>query len=83
MARTPQANRNREPTTLAEAHEHVRRQRPKLDAKPLAWAAFHRSSADVYARVAKVDLAHRHEAQCHAGLEIRQAREIEDDQADT
>ena len=69
---------DREPTTLFEAHEHLSRQRPSLDAKPLAWAAFHRRSAEVYARVARVDLAHRHEAQSYASLETRRAGEIED-----
>ena len=47
------------------------------------WAAFHRRSAEIYGAVATVDLAHRHEAQCYAGLEIRRAREIEDELANT
>jgi hypothetical protein len=39
---------------------------------------FHRRSAEIYAEVAKVDRAHRHEAGYWAGAEIRRAREIED-----
>lgn len=65
------------PATLAEAKELLRQERPRLDAAPLVWVAFHRRCAEVYSQVAKVDLAHRYEAQAHAGQEIRQAREIE------
>jgi hypothetical protein len=42
------------------------------------WVAFHRRSAEIYGAVAQVDDAHGHEAARYAGLEIRQAREIED-----
>jgi hypothetical protein len=65
------------PATLAEAHEVLWRERPKRDAEPLVWVAFHRHSAEVYARVAKVDLQHRYEATQWAGIEIRRARDIE------
>ena len=66
------------PATLTEAKELLRHERPRLDAEPLVWVAFHRRSAEVYGQVAQVDLAHRYEAHAHAGQEIRQAREIED-----
>lgn len=65
------------PSTLAEAHEVLWRQRPSRDASPTEWAAFHRHSADVYLRTAQVDLRHRHEATQYAGIEIRRARDIE------
>lgn len=78
VADTLRANGSQEPSTLAEAHEMLRRQRPKLADGPLVWVAFHRRCAEVYAEVAKVDLAHRHEAQYWAGEEIRRAREIEE-----
>lgn len=66
------------PSTLAEAHDMVWRQRPARDAAPSEWVAFHRRSATVYAQTAKVDLRHQHEATQCAGIEIRRAREIED-----
>jgi hypothetical protein len=65
------------PRTLAEAHEALRRVRPAQDADPSEWVAFHRHSARVYGQVAKVDGRHQHEATRCAGLEIRQARDIE------
>lgn len=65
------------PSTLNEAHDVLRRQRPAQDALPSAWAAFHRRSAQVYAQVSKVDERHRYEALQCAGLEIRKARDIE------
>lgn len=67
-----------QPSTLAEAHEVVWRRRPRRDADPLEWVAFHRHSAKVYSETAKVDLRHHHEATQYAGLELRRAREIED-----
>jgi hypothetical protein len=66
------------PSTLAEAREMLRRQRPKRDAGVREWIAFHRHSATVYAQTAKVDLPHRQEATQCAGLAIRRARTIED-----
>lgn len=68
-----------EPSTLDEAHEVVWRLRPARDADAREWVAFHRRSAEVYARTAKVDLRHQHEATQCAGLEIRRARKIEDE----
>jgi hypothetical protein len=68
---------DQQPSTLAEAHDVVWQQRPKRDADPLEWVAFHRSSAEVYSRTAKIDLRHRYEATQCAGIEIRRAREIE------
>ena len=68
---------DRQPQTVADAHETVRRQRPSRDADPREWAAFHRRSATVYAATAKVDIGHRFEATAYAGVEIRIAREIE------
>lgn len=66
------------PATLAEAKELLQQQRPKPYAEPLVWVAFHQRSAEVYGQVARVDLAHRYEAQAYAGQEIRRAREIEE-----
>jgi hypothetical protein len=43
----------------------------------LEWVAFHRHSAEVYARAAKVDLRNQREASQYAGMAIRRAREIE------
>ncbi|GAB1515660.1 AMED_5909 family protein [Actinophytocola sp. KF-1] len=68
---------DQQPRTLAEAHEVLWQQRPGRDADPLVWVAFHRSSAEVYARTAKFDGAHRQEAAQCAVMEIRRAREIE------
>jgi hypothetical protein len=51
--------------------------RPAHDAGPSEWITFHRRSAEVYARTAKVDVRHQHEATQYAGMEIRRAREIE------
>jgi hypothetical protein len=65
------------PSSLIEAHEVLRRQRPARDADPLKWVALHRHSAEIYAATAKLDLRHRHEATQFAGIEIRRAREIE------
>ena len=69
----------RQPATLAEAHDVLGRRRPKRDADPSEWVAFHRHSAEVYSETAKVDLRHQHEATQWAGAEIRRAREIEDE----
>lgn len=66
-----------QPSTLAEAHEVLWQQRPKRDADPLEWVAFHRRSAEVYSRTARIDLRHQHEATQCAGIEIRRARDIE------
>jgi hypothetical protein len=68
---------DQQPSTLSEAHDVVWRMRPSRDADPLEWAAFHRRSAEVYSRTAKVDLRHHHEATQCAGIEIRRARDIE------
>jgi len=65
------------PSTLAEAHEVLWRQRPVGYADPEKWAAYHRHCAEVYAQTAKVDLRHQHEAIQCAGLEMRKARDIE------
>ena len=66
------------PSTLDEAHDVLWRQRPRRDADASEWIAFHRHSAEVYSRTAKVDLRHHHEATQCAGLEIRKARTLED-----
>lgn len=68
---------DRQPRTLAEAHEVVWQSRPGLGADPSVWIAFHRRSADVYASAAKADGGHRDEASQCAVMEIRRAREIE------
>jgi hypothetical protein len=65
------------PTTLAEAHEVLRRQQPATEADPQRWVEFHRHCAAVYSEVSKVDLRHRYEALSCAGMEIRKARDIE------
>jgi hypothetical protein len=65
------------PSTLAEAHDVLWRQRPEHEADPLVWAEFHRHSASVYAQTSKVDERHRYEALQCAGMEIRKARDIE------
>ncbi|TDV45522.1 AMED_5909 family protein [Actinophytocola oryzae] len=65
------------PTTLAEAHEVLWRQRPARDADPLMWAEFHRHSATVYAQTAAVDTRHKHETLQCAAIEIRKAQDIE------
>lgn len=75
----PMRSEQQQPATLAEAHDVLWRRRPKRDANPLEWVAFHRHSAEVYAQTAKVDLRHQHEATQWAGAEIRRAREIEDE----
>jgi hypothetical protein len=65
------------PTTLAEAHEALRCQRPERSADPREWVVFHRHSARVYSQTAEIDRQHRHEAFRCAGMEIRKARDIE------
>ena len=67
-----------QPATLDEAREVLWRQRPARGADPRELVAFHRHSAQVYAQVARVDLRHRYEATQCAGLEMRQARKIEE-----
>jgi hypothetical protein len=79
---TDMLHANRMPATLVEAHEVVRRQRPKLADEPRAWVAFHRRSAEIYSAVAEVDGRRRHEARYYAGREIRQARAVENSVAD-
>ena len=69
---------SRNPATLAEAHDVLWRRRPAQGADVRAWAAFHRHSAEVYTRTAKVDQRYHHEAIQCAGIEIRKARAIED-----
>jgi hypothetical protein len=69
---------DQKPATLDEAHEVLWRQRPSRDADAREWIAYHRHSADVYSRTAKVDLRHQHEATQYAGLEIRNALRLED-----
>lgn len=59
------------PSTLAEAHEVLWRQRPARDADPLTWVDFHRRSATVYAQTSEIDVRHKHEALACAGMEIR------------
>jgi hypothetical protein len=68
---------DQQPSTLSEAHDVVWQMRPKQDADPLEWVAFHRRSAEVYSRTSKIDLRHQYEATQCAGIEIRRAREIE------
>ncbi|MGB3441940.1 MAG: AMED_5909 family protein [Actinophytocola sp.] len=65
------------PSSLFEAHEVLRRQRPSRDAAPEDWIAFHRRCSEVYTATAKVDIRHRHEAMQYAAIEIRRAREID------
>src|SRR5262245_30238730 len=69
--------RQKIPTSLAEAHEVLWRQRPAWDAAPLVWVDFHRQAAKVYAETSAVDVRHKHEALACAGMEIRKARDIE------
>lgn len=65
------------PSILDEAHDALRRVRPRKDADPLEWMAFHRHNATVYSSTAEIDSRHRYEALQCVGLEIRKAREIE------
>jgi hypothetical protein len=66
------------PSTLAEAHDVLWRERPAQGADLREWVVFHRHSAEVYTETAKVDQRHYHEAVQCAGIEIRKARAIED-----
>ena len=66
------------PSTLAEAHEVLWRERPARGADLRELVAFHRRSAEVYSQVAQIDLRHKYEAQQCAGLEIRKARGFEE-----
>jgi hypothetical protein len=77
MTKTPKAA-DAVPATLAQAHEVLLRSRPRHEAEPDVWVAFHRHCAEMYAAVAKIDTGHRHEAGYWAAAEIRRAREIED-----
>lgn len=65
------------PSTLAEAHDVLWRDRPARDADPQVWVDFHRHSATVYSRTSEVDQRHRFEALQCAAIEIRKARDIE------
>lgn len=69
--------RQKTPATLAEAHDLLWRQRPAPGTDLRDVAEYHRHSAQVYSKVASVDLRHHHEALQCAGLEIRKARGIE------
>ncbi|MFI7677198.1 AMED_5909 family protein [Actinophytocola sp. NPDC049390] len=70
--------RPQRPFTLADAEEVVWQRRPNPDASTAERIAFHRRSAEVYARAAKTDQRHQHEAMQWAAMEIRKAREIEE-----
>jgi hypothetical protein len=65
------------PSTLAEAHDVLWRQRPAAYADASEWITYHRHSAKVYAQAAEVDERHRYEALQCAGLAIRKARDLE------
>ena len=54
------------PATLQQAHELLHREWPGNDVSPVAWLAYHRHAAEVYAYVAEVDADHHHEALCWA-----------------
>ena len=73
--------RSAAPTRLMQAHELLSRERPAVDAKPEAWLAYYRRSAQVYATVAEIDRGHHHEALYWSSREARKAREIEDAQS--
>jgi hypothetical protein len=65
-----------EPETLQAAHDDASRRRPKSDANPSVWLAFHLANARMYRAVAGVDRWHHHEATYWAGYEERKADEF-------
>lgn len=56
-----------EPQTLQEAHDELRRTRPRAEVSSNEWLAFHRQAERLYQRIAKVDRDHHHEALYFAG----------------
>lgn len=61
------------PTTLAAAHELMRRLMPAENAPVREWLAFRRQSSAVYVRVADIDRGHHHEALYWAQREREEA----------
>lgn len=65
------------PSTLADVHEVLWRQRPDHDSDLSEWVKFHRYSASVYSQTAQVYARYQNESQQCAGVEIRKARDLE------
>lgn len=66
------------PRTLADAHHALANIRPRLDATPQQWLAYHQRSAALYADIAEIDRGHHHEALAFAGQERKSAQKIKD-----
>ncbi|MBV8997386.1 MAG: hypothetical protein JO287_27655 [Pseudonocardiales bacterium] len=66
------------PRTLAEAHHALANIRPRLDASPQQWLAYHQRSAALYAEIAEIDRGHHHEALAFADRERKNAQRIKD-----
>jgi hypothetical protein len=63
-------------TTLRDAHEVLRRLRPKQDAPLSEWLAFRRTSAALYTEIADIDRFHHHEALYWANREQEEVNSI-------
>lgn len=55
-----------EPKTLQQAHDLLRRSRPRGTVSSARWSAFYQEAARVYATVARVDADHHFEALAYA-----------------
>lgn len=62
--------------TLPVAHELLNRDWPGIDAPASVWVAHYQRAAEVYRRVAEVDVAHHHEALFWAAEARESARRI-------
>jgi hypothetical protein len=58
----------RDPVTLQQAHDVLRRQRPGVAASPARWRVFHERAVQIYTSVAELDGDHHFEALAFAAL---------------
>lgn len=67
---------DREPSTLQQAHDVLRRQRPQATASADRWRAHYEKAARIYASVAELDDAHHFEALAFAGMAQEDAEQF-------
>lgn len=67
---------DREPVTLQQAHDALRRQRPEVAASAARWRQFHEKAARIYTSVAAVDDAHHYEALAFAAMSREDADKV-------
>lgn len=73
---------DREPVTLQQAHDVLRRQRPPVSASAKRWRSFHENAARLYTSVAELDHAHHFEALAFAGMARDDAEKVSTEKVD-